>query len=209
MKRMNDKGILIIVSGFAGSGKGTIMKKLVQLEGRYALSISATTRAPRAGETHGKEYFFKSVLEFEELIKQDKLLEYARYVNNYYGTPKQYVDEQLERGKDVILEIEIQGALHVKEKYPDAILVFVMPPSASELKKRLIGRGTETDHVIAERLKRAYEESHELENYDYLIVNEKIEESVLTLHHMIESEHKKTARNINIINKIREELKSL
>ena len=141
---MNKRGILIIVSGFSGAGKGTIMRALMeQYSDTYALSISATTRKPRSGETHGKEYFFVSKEEFESMIEKEELIEHAQYVNNYYGTPRDYVFKQLESGKDVILEIEIQGALKVKEKYPDTLLLFVTPPNANELKERLIGRGTE------------------------------------------------------------------
>lgn len=206
---MSSKGILIVVSGFAGSGKGTIMKSLMNKYENYALSISSTTREPRLGEIDGQEYFFKTILEFEELIEQDRLLEYAKYVNNYYGTPKQYVDEQINEGKDVILEIEIQGALKVKERYEDTILVFIMPPSAAELKNRLICRGTEDSDIIAARLKRAYEEAQELEKYDYIIINDNIEDSTNTLHDIIQCEHRKTNRNINIINKIIEELKGI
>ena len=147
------KGILIVVSGFSGAGKGTLMKKLMQDYDNYALSISATTRQPRVGEEDGREYFFRTKEEFEKMIARDELIEYARYVENYYGTPKQYVMEQLEAGKDVILEIEIQGALKVKEKYPDTLLMFVTPPSAQVLKDRLVGRGTETAEVIDSRMK--------------------------------------------------------
>ena len=141
---MNEKGILIVVSGFSGSGKGTIMRELLKKYDNYALSVSATTRAPRPGEEEGREYFFKSTEEFEKMIAKDELIEYARYVDNYYGTPRVYVEEQLEAGKDVVLEIEIQGALKVKEKFPDTLLLFVTPPSAQELRSRLVGRGTET-----------------------------------------------------------------
>ena len=147
MKReiwMSRKGCLVIISGFSGAGKGTVVKALMERFDCYALSISATTRQPRPGEENGREYFFKTKEEFEELIRQDALYEYAQYVSNYYGTPKAYVEEQLEAGKDVILEIEVQGALKVKEKNPDALLLFVTPPSAQELKRRLEGRGTET-----------------------------------------------------------------
>ena len=145
---MREKGILIVVSGFSGSGKGTIMKELLKQYDNYALSISATTRNPRPGEEDGREYFFKTVEDFEKMIAKEELIEYARYVDNYYGTPRAYVEEQLEAGKDVILEIEIQGALKVKEKFPDTLLLFVTPPSAEELKSRLVGRGTETMDVI-------------------------------------------------------------
>ena len=131
---MREKGILIVVSGFSGSGKGTIMKELLKQYDNYALSISATTRNPRPGEEDGREYFFKTVEDFEKMIAKEELIEYARYVDNYYGTPRAYVEEQLEAGKDVILEIEIQGALKVKEKFPDTLLLFVTPPSAEELK---------------------------------------------------------------------------
>ena len=167
-----NKGILIVVSGFSGSGKGTIMKELMkQYSDRYALSISATTRKPRPGETDGVEYFFKTREEFEKMIAQDELIEYAQYVENYYGTPKAYVEQQLEAGKDVILEIEIQGALKVKDKNPDTLLLFVTPPSAEELKNRLVGRGTEEMSVIESRLGRAVEEAEGIEQYDYLIVS--------------------------------------
>ena len=162
---MKEKGILIVVSGFSGSGKGTIMKELLKQYDNYALSISATTRNPRPGEEDGREYFFKTVEDFEKMIAKEELIEYAKYVENYYGTPRAYVEEQLEAGKDVILEIEIQGALKVKEKFPDTLLLFVTPPSAEELKKRLIGRGTETMDVIEFRMNRAKEELIEYARY--------------------------------------------
>ena len=159
MTRKN-KGILTVVSGFSGSGKGTIMKELLRkYNEQYALSISATTRSPRPGETDGVEYFFKTREEFEEMIAADALIEHAQYVGNYYGTPRSYVEEQLEAGRDVILEIEIQGALKVKERFPDTLLLFVTPPSADELKSRLVGRGTEAMDVIESRLARALEEA--------------------------------------------------
>ncbi len=205
----NRKGILIVLSGFSGSGKGTIMKELMKKHSDvYALSISATTRAPRVGETDGIEYFFKTKEQFEEMIKNEELIEYAQYVEHYYGTPKAYVTEQLEAGKDVILEIEIQGALKVKEKFPDTLLLFVMPPSASELKERLVGRGTEKMSVIESRLHRAVEEAEGIENYDYLVINDKLEECVEQVHSIIENEHVKVSRNIEFINSMRKELQS-
>ena len=163
---MKKKGILIVVSGFSGAGKGTLMNRLLKEYDDYALSISATTRKPRAGEADGREYFFKTMEEFEKMIAEDALIEYARYVDNYYGTPKAYVEQKLEEGKDVILEIEIQGALKVKEKFPDTLLLFVTPPDANTLKNRLVGRGTETMDVIESRMKRAKEEAKGIENYD-------------------------------------------
>ncbi len=205
----NRKGILIVLSGFSGSGKGTIMKELMKKHSDvYALSISATTRAPRVGETDGIEYFFKTKEQFEEMIKNEELIEYAQYVEHYYGTPKAYVTEQLEAGKDVILEIEIQGALKVKEKFPDTLLLFVMPPSANELKERLVGRGTEKMSVIESRLHRAVEEAEGIENYDYLVINDKLEECVEQVHSIIENEHVKVSRNIEFINSMRKELQS-
>lgn len=205
----NSKGILIVLSGFSGSGKGTIMKELMKKHSDvYALSISATTRAPRVGETDGIEYFFKTKEQFEEMIKNEELIEYAQYVEHYYGTPKAYVTEQLEAGKDVILEIEIQGALKVKEKFPDTLLLFVMPPSASELKERLVGRGTEKMSVIESRMHRAVEEAEGIENYDYLVINDKLEECVEQVHSIIENEHVKVSRNIEFINSMRKELQS-
>ena len=172
---MDNRGILTVVSGFSGAGKGTLMKRLLEKYDNYSLSISATTRAPRDGEEHGREYFFHSKEEFEELISQDALIEYAQYVENYYGTPKAYVEKQLEAGRDVILEIEIQGALKVKEKMPDTLLMFVTPPTAAELKRRLTDRGTETPEVIESRLRRASEEAEGMPLYDYVLINDDLE----------------------------------
>lgn len=205
----NKKGILIVVSGFSGAGKGTLMKKLLEEYDNYALSISATTRNPRQGEVDGREYFFKTTEEFEKMIACDELIEYAKYVENYYGTPKNYVMEQLEAGKDVVLEIEIQGALKVKEKYPDTLLMFVTPPSAAVLKERLVGRGTETMEVIESRMKRAVEESLGMEKYDYLVVNDDLDTCVKEMHHIIQSEHDKSFRNAEFISQIKKELEEL
>lgn len=203
------KGILTVLSGFSGAGKGTVMKRLLEKYDEYALSISATTRNPREGEIDGREYFFKETKEFEKMIAQDELIEYAKYVNHYYGTPRSYVEEQLEKGKDVILEIEIQGALKVKEKFPDTLLIFITPPSAAELRRRLIGRGTETMEVIEERLARAKEEAEGIDCYDCLIVNDDLETCVDELHAVIQNEKKKVMRNMELIAKIKTELKEL
>lgn len=203
-----NKGILTVVSGFSGAGKGTIMKELMKkYSEQYALSISATTRAPRCGETNGVEYFFKSREEFEQMIAEEALIEYAQYVGNYYGTPKAYVEEQLNAGKDVILEIEIQGALKVKKRFPDTLLLFVTPPSADELKNRLVGRGTETMDVIESRLARALEEAEGIEEYDYLVINDVLSECVEEVHEIIQNEHYRVSRNIEAINTMRNELK--
>jgi len=203
------KGVLIVVSGFSGAGKGTLMKELMKTYDNYALSISMTTRAPRPGEEHGREYFFVSKEEFEEHIAKDELVEYAQYVENYYGTPKAYVEEQLEKGKDVILEIEIQGALKIKERFPQALLLFVMPPNAEELRRRLVGRGTETQEVIDKRLQRANEESEGIEEYEYVIINDDLSECVATMHGIIQNAKYAVSRNADTIENIRKELKGL
>lgn len=203
------KGILTVLSGFSGAGKGTAMRRLMEKYEDYALSISATTRKPREGEVDGREYFFKETEEFEKMIAQDELIEYARYVDNYYGTPRAYVEEQRMAGKDVILEIEIQGALKVKEKFPDTLLIFITPPSAEELRNRLIGRGTETMDVIESRLSRAKEEAEGIESYDYLIVNDELEVCVDELHSVIQSEKKTVANSTELIARIRDELHKL
>ena len=204
---MNKKGILIVVSGFSGAGKGTLMKEIMKQYDNYALSISATTRKPREGEVDGREYFFRSVDEFEKMIAQDELIEYAKYVDNYYGTPRAYVEQKLEEGKDVILEIEIQGALKVKEKFPETLLLFVTPPNVEIIRNRLIGRGTETMEVIENRMKRAIEESEGMDKYDYLVINDDLQECVEEMHHIIQEEHKRTFRNTDFIEQIKRELK--
>ena len=203
---MNKKGILIVVSGFSGAGKGTLMKALLNKYDNYALSISATTRNPREGEVDGREYFFKTTEEFEKMIAQDELIEYAKYVNNYYGTPRAYVEEQLASGKDVILEIEIQGALKVKEKFPETLLLFVTPPNADILRGRLIGRGTETMEVIESRMQRAAQEAEGMDAYDYLIINDDLEVCVREMHRIIVGEHRRTFRNAEFMNQIKKEL---
>jgi len=203
---MNQKGILIVVSGFAGTGKGTLTKRLLQDYDNYALSVSMTTRNPRPGEREGIEYFFVTKEVFEEKIANDGLVEYACYVGNYYGTPKAYVEEKLEEGKDVILEIEIQGALKIKEKFPDSVLIFVLPPSGPELKARLVGRGTETMEVIEKRMSRAVEESQGIEKYDYIVVNDDLDECTQALHNVIRAAHYARGRNMSFISKIRNEL---
>ena len=204
---MSEKGILVVVSGFSGAGKGTLIKRLMEKYDNYALSISATTRAPRPGEEHGREYFFHTKREFEELILQDALIEYAQYVENYYGTPKAYVEKQLNAGKDVILEIEIQGALQVKKLRPDALLIFITPPSAEILEQRLTGRGTETPEVIAMRMNRAVEEAAYMDAYDYIIINDQLEDCIEKTHRLIQSQHAASSLQSEFICRIQRELK--
>ena len=209
---MAEKGILTVVSGFSGSGKGTIMKRLITDYDNYALSVSATTRAPRISSTgeseqEGVDYFFISQDEFVRMIDNDELIEYARYQGNYYGTPRKYVEEQLAAGKDVILEIEVQGASKVKAKLPGTVLIFVTPPTAEELACRLRKRGTETEEQIRGRLRRATEEAEYMPAYDYLLVNDDLDETVAKLHGVIQSEHIRTNRSKAIIRELTGQLK--
>ena len=207
---MDSKGILIVVSGFSGAGKGTLMKELLKnYPGQYTLSISATTRQPRDGEAHGREYFFITKEEFEKMIAQEQLIEYARYVNNYYGTPRAYVEQKLEEGKDVILEIEIQGAMKVKKRFPETVLLFVATPTAGELKRRLTGRGTESEEVIESRLQRAVEEADGMDQYDYLIINDDLERCTKELHDIIQGEHRRSFRNMEFMENIKQDLQRL
>ena len=205
---MSKKGVLTVVSGFSGAGKGTLMKALLS-KYDYQLSISATTRTPREGEVDGRDYFFLTRDEFESMIKNGQLIEWAEYVGNYYGTPKAYVEEQLELGRDVILEIEIQGALKVKELFPDALLLFVTPPSIMELKRRLIGRGTESIETINKRLCRAYEEASYMSHYEYLVINDELDQCVEHTHQLIRQQHCKVDKNQVFIEAITAELKAM
>ncbi|MBE6016895.1 MAG: guanylate kinase [Lachnospiraceae bacterium] len=183
---MSDKGILIVLSGLSGAGKGTVVNRLIEKHpGEYVLSISATTRNPREGEVDGREYFFKTESEFESMIKKGDLLEHARYVNNYYGTPKKWVLDQLGANRNVILEIDIQGGFQIKELIPDAVLVFINAPSMEELRHRLEKRGTESAETINERIERGKEELVHAKKYDYVIINVDVEKSVDMLHNIV------------------------
>ncbi|MBP5310284.1 MAG: guanylate kinase [Lachnospiraceae bacterium] len=206
---MKEKGLLTVVSGFSGAGKGTLMKGLLSKYDNYALSVSMTTRAPRPGEENGREYFFITREQFEKNIADGKLIEHAQYVGNYYGTPKDYVFEQLEAGKDVLLEIEIQGALQIKKKFPEALLLFVTTKDAQTLVNRLKGRGTEQEDVIIKRLKRAAEESEGIEEYEYLIVNDDLDTCIEDMNDIIQKAKLRADRNKEFIEKIRKELKNI
>lgn len=199
---MNNKGQLTVISGFSGSGKGTVVSKLVEKYG-YALSVSATTRAPRTGEHEGVHYFYKSVDEFKHLIDNNGLLEWAQYVDNYYGTPRDYVENMLNEGKDVILEIEMQGGLQVRDNVEDSLLIFMAPPSAAELKARLTGRGTEDTDTINKRLKRASEEIQYIDSYDYLVINDDLDECVDNIHSIIQNGKKRIIHNPVLVNTIK------
>lgn len=203
---MNREGILVVISGFAGTGKGSVVKGLMERYEQYALSVSMTTRKPRPGEEEGVSYFFVDRDRFEEEIAGGGLIEYASYCDNYYGTPKKYVQQQLSEGRDVILEIEIQGALKVREQFPAALLLFIVPPSAAELKRRLVGRGTETPEVVEKRMRRAAEEAEGIGQYDYIIVNDSLEDCISQTHEVINAARMTPARNGAFIEGIRNEL---
>ncbi|MCQ6274039.1 guanylate kinase [Bacillus sp. V3B] len=187
---MQEKGLLIVLSGPSGVGKGTVRKEIFsQPNTSFEYSISMTTRSPREGEVDGVDYFFKSKEEFERLIEQGKLLEYAEFVGNYYGTPVDYVRETLEKGRDVFLEIEVQGARQVREKFPDGLFIFLMPPSLSELKNRIVTRGTETEDIINNRLNVAKEEIEMMHLYDYVVENDQIERACERIKAIVVAEH--------------------
>ncbi|MCR5201980.1 MAG: guanylate kinase [Lachnospiraceae bacterium] len=200
-------GILVIISGFSGAGKGTVVKELLKKEG-YSISVSATTRQPREGDVDGKDYFFKTREEFEEMIARDELIEYAEYVGNYYGTPKDYVLGELSKGKNCILEIEMQGALKVKEMLPDTCLIFVTPPDYNTLKHRLIKRGTDSMDVINDRLSRAVEETEYIDKYDYIVINDGLEQCVEEIHSLISSLRLKVSNNKDLVDFIKKDFKN-
>ena len=207
---LNNRGILIVVSGFSGAGKGTVMKRLMEKYNEdYALSVSMTTRGPRNGEVDGVHYFFVSREQFEENISKEGFIEHAQYCGNYYGTPKAYVEKQLAEGKNVILEIEIQGALLVKEKLPETLLLYVTPPDAKELKRRLVGRGTETMEEIEARLKRAIDEAPYMVDYDYIVLNDEVEKCVDKIHDLVDAAKHSANQNCEFIEKMKKELAEL
>ena len=194
---MSDRGLLIVFSGPSGVGKGTVRQEIFSTpDHRFEYSVSMTTRAQRPGEVDGKDYFFRSREEFEELIRNGQLLEYAEYVGNYYGTPLTYVNETLDKGIDVFLEIEVQGALQVKKKVPDAVFIFLTPPDLNELQERLVGRGTDSEEVIAKRIERAREEIALMSEYDYAIVNDEVPLAAERVKRVIEAEHFRVDRVI-------------
>lgn len=204
---MNKKGLLLVVSGPSGAGKGTICKAFLEKNKNVKLSISATTRSPREGEVEGVNYFFVTKEEFKGMIDNGELLEHAQIYDNFYGTPKAAILENLEQGYDVLLEIEMQGARQIKEVYPEGVFIFILPPSLDELKSRIVGRGTETEEQINKRFGSAFEEICQIENYDYFIVNKDIDQSAKELSDMISAEKNKVHRYKNhIIEKFKEEL---
>lgn len=194
---MSERGLLIVFSGPSGVGKGTVRQEIFSTpDHKFEYSVSMTTRAQRPGEVDGKDYFFRSREEFEELIRNGQMLEYAEYVGNYYGTPLTYVNETLDKGIDVFLEIEVQGALQVKKKVPDAVFIFLTPPDLNELQERLVGRGTDSEEVIAQRIERAREEIALMSEYDYAIVNDEVPLAAEHVKRVIEAEHFRVDRVI-------------
>lgn len=200
---MYQEGLLVVVSGPSGSGKGTILNLLMKQNDKVRSSISATTRKPREGEADGVNYFFKSIDEFQEMIKKQELIEWVEYCNNYYGTPRAYIENTKNQGFDVILEIEVEGAVNIKKKYPDCVLVFILPPSFDELKKRIENRGTENDKVIEQRLERAKKEIEYIKYYDYVIINDVLQDAVDNLNSILKSERFKFSRNADILNRLK------
>ena len=193
---MRERGLLIVFSGPSGVGKGTVRAKIFESENNFEYSVSMTTRKQRPGEVDGKDYYFRTRDEFEEMIRNGQMLEYAEYVGNYYGTPLTYVNQTLDEGKDVFLEIEVQGAQQVKEKVPDGVFIFLTPPDLAELKSRIVGRGTDADEVIEERMKVAKEEIEMMALYDYAVVNDQVPLAVERIKNIIASEHFRVDRVI-------------
>ncbi len=200
------RGLLIVLSGPSGVGKGTVRAAVfANNQFQYVYSVSATTRAQRPGEVDGKDYYFVSREEFETMIQNEDLLEYAEYVGNYYGTPIQKIEENLSAGHDVFLEIEVQGAMKVKERMPEGIFIFLAPPNLEELESRITGRGTDAAHVIQERMATAKEEIELMQHYDYVVVNDQVQHAVDKINAIIQSEHLKVER---VVDQIRHDMET-
>lgn len=207
---MKRRGLLIVLSGPSGVGKGTVRAAIFnKTKQKFVYSVSATTRAARPGEVDGKDYFFKTREEFEKMIEQGQLLEYAEYVGNYYGTPIDYVEKTLAEGKDVFLEIEVQGAIQVREKMPEGVYIFLTPPDLSVLQSRIVNRGTDSDEVIQQRMKKAREELNLMKYYDYAVKNDQVDLAVAKIEGIIASEHLRVQRSIDTIEEIEEELEAM
>lgn len=192
---MSKRGMLIVLSGPSGVGKGTVRKSLFSQPGNdFQYSVSMTTRQPRPGEVNGKDYFFVSKEGFEQHIREGQMLEYAKYVDNYYGTPLKYINDTLDEGKDVFLEIEVNGAMQVRSKCPDGVFIFLTPPDLMELRQRLIHRGTDSMEVINKRIHKAFGEIQMMQNYDYAVVNDQVDNAVTKIKDIIRSERLRVPR---------------
>lgn len=203
MNQHHRKGLLLVVSGPAGVGKGTIDRVLLERNTNMRLSVSATTRAPRPGEIDGVHYFFISDDKFKEMVEKNEFLEYMHVFNlHYYGTPRSFVEEEIAMGHDVLLEIDVQGAMRVREAYPGAVLVFIAPPSMGKLKSRLVGRGTETPEVIERRFQTAFSELEYMKNYDYIVVNDVLDVAISHMEHIVDAEKCRSERNEELVNKL-------
>lgn len=199
---MKPQGVLLVLSGPSGAGKGTICEQLLNKRKNLAYSVSATTRAPRKGEVDGRDYFFVTIEKFKEMIANNELLEHAEIYGNYYGTPRSYVMSILDEGRDVVLEIDPQGALQVKESFPDAVFVFVVPPSLDELSKRIYKRGTDSEEVIKRRLSAATSELAYASKYDYIVVNDEVEKATNKVSNILDAERNRAVRTFFIVNEI-------
>ncbi len=204
---MDSKGNLIVISGFSGAGKGTVVKRLVEKYG-YSLSVSATTRPPRPGEVDGREYFFKTTDEFRNMIDYNGFIEWAQYVENYYGTPRRFVEDELKKGSTVLLEIEVQGAKNVLAQYPDAILLFITTKDAETLKERLMSRGSETVEQVEKRIRRAAEEAKETDVYEYVVINDDLETCVEDVHAIITARSCERKRRAALLETLKSELQT-
>ena len=205
MNQHHREGLLLVVSGPAGVGKGTIDRVLLERHDNMKLSVSATTRAPRPGEINGVHYFFIGDTQFRSMIDNGEFLEYTQVFNmNYYGTPRKFVEDEIAAGRDVLLEIDVQGAMNIRASYPDAVLVFIAPPSMGELKSRLVGRGTETPEAIERRFATAYKELGYLDKYDYVVVNDVLDSAIQEMESIIRAEKCRTARNASLLKKLQE-----
>lgn len=196
------KGLLVVISGPSGTGKGTVCKKLLSQRNNVRYSVSATTRKPREGETEGQNYYFISESQFLDMIEKDALIEWDKFCDNYYGTPKAFVESAIEQGTDVILEITVEGALEIKQKYSDCVLIFLLPPSFEELRRRIVTRATDSSEVIKKRLESATNEIKYAGKYDYVILNDSVEDAVLNIEKVLDAERLKPFRNVDLLNSL-------
>ncbi|MBR3368106.1 MAG: guanylate kinase [Lachnospiraceae bacterium] len=206
---MKERGRLFVLSGFSGSGKGTIVKTLLRDHDNYILSVSMTTRAPRDEDREGVTYFFVTKEQFEERIAAGAMMEYARYGDNYYGTPQSFVEEKLAEGYDVILEIEAQGAMQIRKKAPDAVMMFLVTPTAAELERRLVGRGSETQESLTKRLRQAWTELDYIPQYDYMVVNDDLEACAALIHRLVHTRPDECRPDAAVIAAFREQLREI